>query len=110
MKTKRRPPIEGNFRVLVVPEGDVTLGSTLTIPGTVRATSGDLIRVVAQFRPADGVGLNAWAFTKRTRAKTVAGLRELADYIEQHDIPTTRSSIGSPNITELRWLPAPSAR
>ena len=26
MKTKRRPPIEGNFRVLVVPEGDVTLG------------------------------------------------------------------------------------
>lgn len=87
MKTKRRPPIEGNFRVLVVPEGDVTLGSTLTIPSTVRATSGDLVRVVAQFRPADGVGLNAWAFTKRTRAKTVAGLRELADYIEQHDIP-----------------------
>ena len=83
METKRRPPIAGGFKVLIVPADDVE-GLDLTVPMTYRPTR-DTIRVVGEAYGHGNVGCSPWAFTRASRRMTVRNLRELADWLEQKE-------------------------
>ena len=85
---KPREPIAREFRIFVVPEGDVEVGFSL-LPPTIRAarpspfdSARDEIRFVADWAP-HSKGACFWAMGPH-RKQIVANLRNLADYLEKY--------------------------
>ncbi len=79
MRTPKRPPIEGGFRISVIAERDIQYPDRLTIPTII---TGDL-REVASSNTRGDVGAALWAFkSKRERVAVANRLRRLAEFIE----------------------------
>jgi len=79
---KPRDPIPGEFRILVIPAGDVQPRGGLTIPQGYKSWE-DTFRVVADANP-DSHGACFWAFTKEKRAAVITRLRGLANFLENN--------------------------
>lgn len=91
-KIQRRPPIKGQFSILVVPRDDTQLVESplaaemgIEIPRKIWPRERHF-RVAAWSPMKGNFEVSAWAFTDAKRDEIVARLRELADFIEQNPV------------------------
>ena len=98
--THNRKPIQGGFRVLVVPTGEViqhpgktTNPEIMNDPANIMIPNDHTgaMRIMAQVH-STGVSMAEWAFDARSKKKVADDLRKLATYIEKGIVVSSPAS------------------